>query len=146
MNEQLQRAYDALQQADAAGNAEDAQQLADFIRELEAQMMVQDEKKEKPGTDSSFENPLTYGMAGAVAGRVLGPAVGAGIDTAARSMMGRKPPAPGSSSGSCRAKDGAKHGTTAAGKTFGATLVAWPRSDKSLFRTTHSRLLGILPR
>lgn len=95
MNEQLQRAYDALQQADAAGNAEDAQQLADFIRELEAQMMVQEEKKEKPGTDSMLENPVTYGMAGAVAGRVLGPAVGAGIDTAARSMMGRKPPAPG---------------------------------------------------
>jgi hypothetical protein len=95
MNEQLQRAYDALQQADAAGNAEDAQQLADFIRELEAQMMVQEEKKEKPGTDSMLENPVTYGMAGAVAGRVLGPAVGAGIDTAARSMMNRKPPAPG---------------------------------------------------
>ena len=95
MNEQLQRAYDALQQADAAGNAEDAQQLADYIRELEAQMMVQEEKKEKPGTDSMLENPVTYGMAGAVAGRVLGPAVGAGIDTAARSMMGRKPPAPG---------------------------------------------------
>ena len=34
MNEQLQRAYDALQQADAAGNAEDAQQLADYIRAL----------------------------------------------------------------------------------------------------------------
>lgn len=95
MNEQLQRAYDALQQAHEAGQAEHAQQIADYIRELEAQAMVPEEKKEKPRTDSSFENPLTYGMAGAVAGRVLGPAVGAGIDTAARSMMGRKPPAPG---------------------------------------------------
>lgn len=95
MNEQLQRAYDALQQAHEAGQAEHAQQIADYIRELEAQAMVPEEKKEKPGTDKSFENPLTYGMAGAVAGRVLGPAVGAGIDTAARSMMGRKPPAPG---------------------------------------------------
>lgn len=95
MNEQLERAYDALQQAHEAGQAEHAQQIADYIRELEAQAMVPEEKKEKPGTDSSFENPLTYGMAGAVAGRVLGPAVGAGIDTAARSMMGRKPPVPG---------------------------------------------------
>ena len=95
MNEQLERAYDALQQAHEAGQAEHAQQIADYIRELEAQAMVPEEKKEKPGTDKSFENPLTYGMAGAVAGRVLGPAVGAGIDTAARSMMNRKPPAPG---------------------------------------------------
>lgn len=95
MNEQLERAYDALQQAHEAGQAEHAQQIADYIRELEAQAMLPEEKKEKPGTDSSFENPLTYGMAGAVAGRVLGPAVGAGIDTAARSMMGRKPPVPG---------------------------------------------------
>lgn len=95
MNEQLERAYDALQQAHEAGQAEHAQQIADYIRELEAQAMVPEEKKEKPITDKSFENPLTYGMAGAVAGRVLGPAVGAGIDTAARSMMGRKPPVPG---------------------------------------------------
>ena len=95
MNEQLERAYDALQQAHEAGQAEHAQQIADYIRELEAQAMVPEEKKEKPGTDSMLENPVTYGMAGAVAGRVLGPAVGAGIDTAARSMMGRKPPAPG---------------------------------------------------
>ena len=95
MNEQLERAYDALQQAHEAGQAEHAQQIADYIRELEAQAMVPEEKKEKPGTDSGLENPVTYGMAGAVAGRVLGPAVGAGIDTAARSMMGRKPPAPG---------------------------------------------------
>lgn len=103
MNEQLQRAYDALQQAHEAGQAEHAQQIADYIRELEAQAMVPEEKKEKPGTDKSFENPLTYGMAGAVAGRVLGPAVGAGIDTAARSMMGRKPPAPGAAPGAAPA-------------------------------------------
>jgi len=95
MNEQLQRAYDALQQADAAGNAEDAQKLADFIRELEAQVMVQEEKKAAPTDDSGLQNPMTYGLAGAAAGRLLGPAVGAGIDTAARSMMNRKPPAPG---------------------------------------------------
>ena len=95
MNEQLQRAYDALQQADAAGNAEDAQKLADFIRELEAQVMVQEEKKAAPADDSGLQNPMTYGLAGAAAGRLLGPAVGAGIDTAARSMMNRKPPAPG---------------------------------------------------
>jgi hypothetical protein len=95
MNELLQRAYDALQQADAAGNAEDAQKIADYIRELEAQAMVQDEKKPAPADDSGLHNPMTYGLAGAAAGRLLGPAVGAGIDTAARSMMGRKPPAPG---------------------------------------------------
>ena len=57
--------------------------------------MVQEEKKEKPATNNMLENPVTYGLAGAAAGRLLGPAVGAGIDTAARSMMGRKPPAPG---------------------------------------------------
>ena len=95
MNELLQRAYDALQQADAAGNAEDAQKLADYIRELEAQAMVQEEKKAAPADDSGLHNPMTYGLGGAAAGRLLGPAVGAGIDTAARSMMGRKPPAPG---------------------------------------------------
>ena len=95
MNEQLQRAYDALQQAHEAGQAEHAQQIADYIRELEAQAMVQEEKKEKPATNNMLENPVTYGLAGAAAGRLLGPAVGAGIDTAARSMMGRKPPAPG---------------------------------------------------
>lgn len=95
MNELLQRAYDALQQADAAGNAEDAQKLADYIRELEAQAMVQEEKKAAPADDSGFYNPMTYGLAGAAAGRLLGPAVGAGIDTAARSMMNRKPPVPG---------------------------------------------------
>jgi hypothetical protein len=95
MNELLQRAYDALQQADAAGNAEDAQKLADYIRELEAQAMVQEEKKAAPADDSGLHNPMTYGLAGAAAGRLLGPAVGAGIDTAAQSMMGRKPPAPG---------------------------------------------------
>jgi hypothetical protein len=95
MNELLQRAYDALQQADAAGNAEDAQKLADYIRELEAQGMVQEEKKAAPADDRGLHNPMTYGLAGAAAGRLLGPAVGAGIDTAARSMMGRKPPVPG---------------------------------------------------
>ena len=95
MNEQLQRAYDALQQAHEAGQAEHAQQIADYIRELEAQAMVQEEKKAAPADDSGLHNPMTYGLAGAGAGRLLGPAVGAGIDTAARSMMGRKPPAPG---------------------------------------------------
>jgi len=103
MNEQLQRAYDALQQADAAGNAEDAQKLADFIRELEAQVMVQEEKRAAPTDDSGLQNPMTYGLAGAAAGRLLGPAVGAGIDTAARSMMNRKPPAPGAAPGAAPA-------------------------------------------
>jgi len=98
MNELLQRAYDALQQADAAGNAEDAQKLADYIRELEAQGMVQEEKKAAPADDSGLHNPMTYGLAGAAAGRLLGPAVGAGMDTAVRGMMGQreqaaKPPA-----------------------------------------------------
>jgi hypothetical protein len=98
MNEQLQRAYDALQQADAAGNAEDAQQLADFIRELEAQMMVQEEKKPAPSKGDGLESPVTYGLGGALAGRLAGPAIGAGVDTAVRGMMGpraqaAKPPA-----------------------------------------------------
>ena len=98
MNEQLQRAYDALQQADAAGNAEDAQQLADYIRELEAQVMVQEEKKPAPSKGDGLESPVTYGLGGALVGRLAGPAIGAGVDTAVRGMMGQraqaaKPPA-----------------------------------------------------
>jgi hypothetical protein len=90
MNEQLQRAYDALQQADAAGNKEHAQQIADYIRELEAQEMVPEEKKPAPSKGDGLESPLTYGLGGALAGRLAGPAIGAGVDTAVRGMMGQK--------------------------------------------------------
>ena len=98
MNEQLQRAYDALQQADAAGNKEHAQQIADYIRELEAQEMVPEEKKPAPSKGDGLESPVTYGLGGALAGRLAGPAIGAGVDTAVRGMMGQraqaaKPPA-----------------------------------------------------
>lgn len=98
MNEQLQRAYDALQQADAAGNKEHAQQIADYIRELEAQEMVPEEKKPEPSKGDGLESPVTYGLGGALAGRLAGPAIGAGVDTAVRGMMGQraqaaKPPA-----------------------------------------------------
>ena len=90
MNEQLQRAYDALQQADAAGNKEHAQQIADYIRELEAQEMVPEEKKPAPSKGDGLESPVTYGLGGALAGRLAGPAIGAGVDTAVRGMMGQR--------------------------------------------------------
>lgn len=91
MNEQIQRAYDALQQADAAGNVEDAQKIADYIRELEAQSMAQEQKPTK-GTDKMLENPVTYGLGGALAGRLAGHEIGMGVDTAARAALGRKAP------------------------------------------------------
>jgi len=66
MDPQLQRAYDALQQADAAGNKEDAQQIADYIRELQNQAMLSSDD------ESMLRNPMAAGAVGAVAGPVAG--------------------------------------------------------------------------
>jgi hypothetical protein len=70
MDPQLQRAYDALQQADAAGNKEDAQQIADYIRELQAQQ--QNKAMLEAGDESMMRNPMAAGAVGAVAGPVAG--------------------------------------------------------------------------
>jgi hypothetical protein len=81
---ELARAYDALQQADAAGNKEDAQQLADYIRELETQQSANqkadDNYLKQQATDDMIENPLTYGVTGTVAGLVAGPTLTKGVD------------------------------------------------------------------
>lgn len=83
MSPELQRAYDALQQADEAGNTEDAQQIADYIRELEAQ--------EKQG---DMMAPVTGAAVGTLTGAVTGPAVGKAVDIAtmkaAEKMAGPK--------------------------------------------------------
>jgi hypothetical protein len=70
MDPQLQRAYDALQQADAAGNKEDAQKIADYIRELQTQQ--QNKVMLEAGEESMMRNPMAAGAAGAVAGPVAG--------------------------------------------------------------------------
>ena len=66
MNPKLQEAYDALKQADAAGNVEDAQQIADYIRELQNQEML------GSGDESMMRNPIAAGAVGAIAGPVAG--------------------------------------------------------------------------
>ena len=66
MNPKLQEAYDALKQADAAGNVEDAQQIADYIRELQNQEML------GSGDESMMRNPVAAGAVGAIAGPVAG--------------------------------------------------------------------------
>jgi len=77
MNPQLQEALDALEKADAAGNVEDAKQIADYIRQLQAQEQTQE----------SGDGDMTYPAAGAAIGStfgaVAGPAVGSAVDTAA---------------------------------------------------------------
>ena len=70
MDPQLQRAYDALKQADAVGNKEDAQQIADYIRELEIQQ--QNQAMLGSGDESMMRNPVAAGAVGAIAGPVAG--------------------------------------------------------------------------
>ena len=81
---ELARAYDALQQADAAGNKEDAQQLADYIRELEAKELKNEETDAQIVKDQKFDetasDPFTYGLMGAGAGLVAGPTLTKGVD------------------------------------------------------------------
>jgi len=73
MNAQLQRAYDALEQAHNAGNAEDAQQIADYIRELQAQ-------EESGSADMMY--PAGGAAIGVTTGAIAGPIVGSAVDTA----------------------------------------------------------------
>lgn len=72
MSPELRRAYDALEQADAAGNTEDAQQIADYIRELEAQ-------ESKVGDMTA---PIAGAAVGTLTGAVTGPTVGKAVDVA----------------------------------------------------------------
>lgn len=73
MNAQLQRAYDALEQAHNAGNAEDAQQIADYIRELQAQ---------EEGGSADMMYPAGGAAIGVATGAIAGPIVGSAVDTA----------------------------------------------------------------
>ena len=74
MNPQLQEALDALEKADAAGNVEDAKELADYIRQLQAQ-------EESSSGDMIY--PAAGAAIGSTFGAVAGPAVGSAVDTAA---------------------------------------------------------------
>jgi hypothetical protein len=73
MNAQLQHAYDALEQAHNAGNAEDAQQIADYIRELQAQ---------EEGGSADMMYPAGGAAIGVATGAIAGPIVGSAVDTA----------------------------------------------------------------
>jgi hypothetical protein len=83
---ELARAYDALQQADEAGNKEDAQQIADYIRELEAQEAKNLESDAQILKEQKFDemasDPFTYGVIGAGTGLVAGPLLTKGVDLA----------------------------------------------------------------
>lgn len=83
MDKELERAYDALMQADAAGNKEDAQQIADYIRTLEAQQNV-------PKGETTVEpvNVLPATIGGAIAGEVIGPVVNKGVEAVQTSKGG----------------------------------------------------------
>ena len=74
MNPQLQEALDALEKADAAGNVEDAKELADYIRQLQAQ-------EESSSGDMMY--PAAGAAIGSTFGAIAGPAVGSAVDTAA---------------------------------------------------------------
>lgn len=70
MDPQLQRALDALQQAHAAGNEEDARQIAEYVKLLQEQQ--QDKAMLEGSEESMMRNPVAAGAAGAVAGPVVG--------------------------------------------------------------------------
>jgi hypothetical protein len=91
---QLQQALSALAAADAAGNKEDAQVLADLVRQLQGQ-----EKEAKPtGTPI---NPLGAGVAGVIGGQVLGPMINKGYAAMGQPPAGASAPgAPTASGGS----------------------------------------------
>lgn len=70
MDPQLQRALDALQQAHAAGNEEDARQIAEYVKMLQEQQ--QDKAMLEGGEESMMRNPIAAGTVGAVAGPIAG--------------------------------------------------------------------------
>lgn len=80
MSEQLDRALDALQQADAAGNAEDAQQLADLVRQLQAQESSKGSVEVRGARPEDLVNPLTAAGVGVIGGELAGPMVNKGVE------------------------------------------------------------------
>jgi len=97
MSDQLNRALDALQQADAAGNVEDARQLADLVRTLQAEES-KSSVEVRGATDADLVNPLYGTVGGAFAGQAIGPAVNKGVE-AVRSGAPGASSAPGAASG-----------------------------------------------
>ena len=89
MDRELERAYDALMQADSAGNKEDAQQIADYIRTLESQQNVPAGKTSvEQVSDAELINTLTPTVGGAIAGEVIGPMVNKGAEAVKTSKTG----------------------------------------------------------
>ena len=79
MSDQLNRALDALQQADAAGNVEDARQLADLVRTLQAEES-KPSVEVRGATEEDLANPLYATLGGVIAGEVAGPMVNKGVE------------------------------------------------------------------
>ena len=93
MSDQLQRVYDALQAAHAAGDTQAATQLAAYARELQTQQTAEEEPKGL--SDRYLHNPITYGIPGAIAGFALHkPIAAAGEKLTPKSTL-RTPPAAG---------------------------------------------------
>lgn len=89
---QLQQALSALAAADAAGNQEDAQVLADLVRQLQSQ-----EKEVKPAATPI--NPLAAGVGGVIAGQVAGPMVNKGYAAMGQAPAGAAAPGASTASG-----------------------------------------------
>lgn len=99
MDKELERAYDALKQAHEAGNKEDAQQIADYIRILQGQQNApKGETSTKQVGPDELVNKLYPTLGGAIAGEVIGPAVNKGVEAVRAPQTAAAPkaaPAPG---------------------------------------------------
>jgi hypothetical protein len=109
MDPQLQRAYDALQQADAAGNKEDAQQIADYIRELQREL--ENKAMLEASQENMAANPIAAGAAGAIAGPVAGKVLEAGFGPKGAAPAPTMTPGAGSPGQKWAAKTGYGAGT-----------------------------------
>lgn len=100
MSDQLNRALDALQQADAAGNVEDARQLADLVRTLQAEES-KSSVEVRGATEEDLVNPLYPTIGGAIAGELAGPMVNKGVEAVRKGAPAAAAGfnAPGSASG-----------------------------------------------
>jgi hypothetical protein len=83
MSVELERTLDALQQAHAAGNTEDAAQLADYARQLQAEdAKVQEQNKALQSSleeETQLRNPIAAAGVGAVGGELAGRALNVGM-------------------------------------------------------------------
>jgi len=109
MDPQLQRAYDALQQADAAGNKEDAQQIADYIRALQREQ--ENKAMLAAGEENIAANPVAAGAVGAIAGPVAGKVLEAGFSPTGAAPAPTVSPGAGSPGQKWAAKTGYGAGT-----------------------------------